>query len=73
MGASGSGKSTLAKLIQAFYQPTDGVIRLDGSDIRTLSANELRAMLGVVPQETLLFSGTVYDNLADGTAHGHVR
>ena len=49
--------------MQAFYQPSDGVIRLDGSDIRTFSANELRSMLGVVPQETTLFSGTVYENL----------
>jgi len=49
--------------VQAFYQPSDGVIRLDGSDIRTFSANELRSMLGVVPQETTLFSGTVYENL----------
>ena len=63
MGASGSGKSTLAKLIQGFYQPTEGRIAIDGHDIRQLAANELRSQLGVVPQETLLFAGSVYDNL----------
>jgi subfamily B ATP-binding cassette protein HlyB/CyaB len=63
MGPSGCGKSTLAKLLQGFYQPTHGQIRIDGIDIRYLSANELRSHFGVVPQETTLFSGTIYDNL----------
>jgi len=63
MGPSGSGKSTLAKLLQGFYQPTDGHIRIDGTDLQNLTANELRHYFGVVPQETVLFSGTVYDNL----------
>ena len=63
MGASGSGKSTLAKLIQGFYLPGEGSIEIDGRDIRQLAANELRSQLGVVPQETLLFAGSVYDNL----------
>lgn len=63
MGPSGCGKSTLAKLLQGFYQPTAGRILVDGVDIRYLSANELRAHFGVVPQETTLFSGTIYDNL----------
>lgn len=63
MGPSGSGKSTLAKLLQGFYQPTSGTLKLDGTDIRHLSANELRQNFGVVPQETILFSGTLYDNL----------
>ena len=71
MGPSGSGKSTLAKLLQAFYQPAEGVIRLDGRDIRHLAANELRCAFGVVPQETVLFSGTLYDNLI--MAHPHAR
>ncbi|HVK54290.1 MAG TPA: peptidase domain-containing ABC transporter, partial [Burkholderiales bacterium] len=63
MGPSGCGKSTLAKLLQGFYQPSDGQIAIDGRDIRHLSANELRSCFGVVPQETVLFSGTIYDNL----------
>jgi subfamily B ATP-binding cassette protein HlyB/CyaB len=63
MGPSGCGKSTLAKLLQGFYQPSAGRILIDGVDIRYLSANELRSHFGVVPQETTLFSGTIYDNL----------
>ena len=63
MGPSGSGKSTLAKLLQGFYQPTEGRIMIDGIDIANLSANELRSHFGVVPQETMLFSGTILDNL----------
>ena len=69
MGPSGCGKSTLAKLMQGFYWPQEGQITLDGREIRHLAANELRATFGVVPQETVLFSGTVYDNLA--MAHPH--
>jgi subfamily B ATP-binding cassette protein HlyB/CyaB len=69
MGPSGCGKSTLAKLLLGFYVPQEGQIRLDGRDIRHLGANELRSVYGVVPQETVLFSGTVYDNLA--MAHPH--
>ncbi|MGA7178060.1 MAG: peptidase domain-containing ABC transporter [Thiobacillaceae bacterium] len=69
MGPSGSGKSTLAKLLQGFYQPNDGTIKLDGNDIRNLSANELRHSFGVVPQETILFSGTLYDNLQLANPH----
>jgi subfamily B ATP-binding cassette protein HlyB/CyaB len=63
VGPSGCGKSTLARLLLAFYLPSDGRILLDGHDTRAVSANELRAAFGVVPQETTLFSGTVYDNL----------
>src|SRR5258706_4790136 len=62
-GPSGCGKSTLAKLMLGFYQPTDGQITIDGRDLRHLSANELRQYFGVVPQETFLFSGTIYENL----------
>ena len=69
MGPSGSGKSTLAKLLQGFYQPSDGRIKLDGTDIQNLSANELRHYFGVVPQETVLFSGTIYDNLLAANPH----
>jgi len=66
MGPSGCGKSTLAKLMLGFYQPTAGNIRIDGIDIRQLAANELRSYFGVVPQETVLFSGTIHANLVSG-------
>lgn len=69
MGPSGSGKSTLTKLLQGFYLPVSGSIRLDGTDVRHLSANGLRQTFGVVPQETVLFSGTVYDNLQMANPH----
>ena len=68
-GPSGCGKSTLAKLLLGFYQPVEGRITLDGTDIRHMGANELRGAFGVVPQETVLFSGSLYDNLI--TAHPH--
>ncbi|MGB5081681.1 MAG: peptidase domain-containing ABC transporter [Burkholderiales bacterium] len=63
VGPSGCGKSTLAKLLLGFYPPTEGRILFDGQDTRYMSANELRAGFGVVPQETTLFSGSVYNNL----------
>ena len=69
MGPSGSGKSTLARLLQGFYQPQEGAILIDGHDLRHLSANELRGHFGVVPQETMLFSGTIYDNLVIANPH----
>ena len=69
MGPSGSGKSTLTKLLLGFYQPNGGTIRMDGNDIRHFSANELRNYFGVVPQETVLFSGTIYDNLLMANPH----
>ncbi len=66
MGPSGTGKSTFAKLLLGFYPPTQGGIRIDGVDIRNLGANELRSWFGVVPQETVLFSGTILANLQAG-------
>jgi subfamily B ATP-binding cassette protein HlyB/CyaB len=69
MGPSGSGKSTLAKLLQGFYQAEEGGIAIDGRDIGYLSANELRQHFGVVPQETMLFSGSIYDNLVLANPH----
>jgi subfamily B ATP-binding cassette protein HlyB/CyaB len=69
MGPSGSGKSTLTKLLQGFYVPSGGIIKIDGNDIRYLSANELRHYFGVVPQETILFSGSIYDNLLMANPH----
>jgi subfamily B ATP-binding cassette protein HlyB/CyaB len=69
MGPSGSGKSTLAKLMQGFYMPSDGRILINGRDARSLAANELRGHFGVVPQETVLFAGTIYDNLILANPH----
>jgi subfamily B ATP-binding cassette protein HlyB/CyaB len=69
MGPSGCGKSTLAKLLQGFYLPQEGRILLGGRDLRHLAANELRRPYGVVPQETVLFSGTVYENLLLANPH----
>lgn len=69
MGPSGCGKSTLAKLMLGFLQPPEGSIKLDGKDIRYMSANELRNVFGVVPQETTLFSGTLYENLTVANPH----
>ena len=71
MGPSGCGKSTLAKLLLGFLQAQEGVIKLDGKDIRYQSANELRNNFGVVPQETMLFSGTIYDNLTLANPHAN--
>ncbi|MEX0958668.1 MAG: peptidase domain-containing ABC transporter [Burkholderiales bacterium] len=68
-GPSGCGKSTLARLLQGFYLPTEGRIRIDGHDTQHLSANELRSQLGVVPQETVLFSGSIYENIVLGNPH----
>ncbi|MGB3935920.1 MAG: peptidase domain-containing ABC transporter [Burkholderiales bacterium] len=68
-GPSGSGKSTLAKLLQGFHAPAAGAVRIDGRDTRQIAANELRLNLGVVPQETRLFAGSLLDNLTAGQPH----
>lgn len=66
VGPSGAGKSTLVSLISRFHDPVEGTIRLDGVDVRELDPRALRAHVGVVPQETLLFSGTIADNVRYG-------
>jgi ATP-binding cassette, subfamily B, putative efflux pump len=63
VGASGSGKSTLANLVPRFYDPDSGAITLDGHDLRDIKLASLRAVIGIVNQETILFSGTVQENL----------
>jgi ATP-binding cassette subfamily B protein len=65
-GPSGAGKSTLAKLLMRFYDPTTGAILLDGTDIRDLTRDSLRANITILQQESLLFSGTARDNIAYG-------
>ncbi len=64
VGASGAGKSTLARLLFRFYDPTAGRILIDGADIRTVTQASLRAAIAVVPQDTVLFNSTLYDNIA---------
>ena len=63
VGRSGSGKTTLSKLILGLYQPTTGSIEIDGKDLTTISLHSLRSQVGVVDQDTFLFSGTVKDNI----------
>jgi ATP-binding cassette subfamily B protein len=64
VGASGAGKSTLARLLFRFYDATGGRIRIDGQDIRGVTQQSLRAVIGIVPQDTVLFNDTLYYNLA---------
>ncbi|HEU0052041.1 MAG TPA: ABC transporter ATP-binding protein [Longimicrobium sp.] len=68
VGPSGAGKSTLADLVPRFHDPTAGRITLDGVDVRDLRLAELRGMLGIVTQETILFHDTVRSNIAYGIA-----
>lgn len=66
VGPSGAGKSTLISLIPRFYDPTAGRVLLDGVDLRRLATRELRAHIGIVPQETQLFSGSIAENIRYG-------
>ena len=68
VGASGAGKSTLVDLIPRFYQPTSGRILLDGVDTKDIELDSLRALTGVVSQDTVLFNDTVFRNIAYGAA-----
>ncbi|MFE4330045.1 ABC transporter ATP-binding protein [Streptomyces sp. NPDC056831] len=67
VGSTGAGKSTLAKLLARFYDPTDGRVLLDGTDLRELAVPELRRGVVMVTQEAFLFSGTVAENIAIGS------
>lgn len=64
VGRSGVGKSTLINLVMRLYDVDEGCIKIDGVDIRKISQSSLRSQIGVVLQETFLFSGTIYDNIA---------
>ena len=68
-GPSGCGKSTLAKILLGLYGDYKGTVRIDGRDIRSMTVNEIRQFFGVVPQETVLFSGTIADNLLNAVPH----
>ena len=66
LGATGSGKSTLVNLIPRFYDPTAGRVMIDGTDIRQMDLAALRGSIGMVPQESVLFTGTIRENLLWG-------
>ena len=66
VGPSGAGKSTVASLLPRFYDVTGGSIVIDGLDIRDVTMESLREQVGIVPQETMLFNGSVYDNILYG-------
>ena len=66
VGPSGAGKSTVASLLPRFYDVTSGSVTIDGLDVRDVTMESLREQVGIVPQETVLFNGTVYDNILYG-------
>jgi ATP-binding cassette subfamily B protein len=66
VGASGSGKSTLVKLLFRFYDPDGGRILIDGQDIRKVSQASLRKAIGIVPQDTVLFNDSIFENVRYG-------
>jgi subfamily B ATP-binding cassette protein MsbA len=67
VGPSGGGKSTLADLLPRFYDPLQGQIKLDGIDIKNIPLTDLRAMMGIVTQESVLFNDSIFNNIAFGT------
>jgi ATP-binding cassette subfamily B protein len=66
VGASGAGKSTISRLLYRFYDATSGRITIDGQDIRDVTQDSLRAAIGIVPQDTVLFNDTIFYNIAYG-------
>jgi ATP-binding cassette subfamily B protein len=68
VGASGAGKTTLVNLLPRFYDPQVGEILIDGIDVQTVTLRSLRRQIGIVPQETILFAGTIAQNIAFGQA-----
>lgn len=68
VGSTGAGKSTVVKLLQRFYDPQSGTVRMGGTDLRELRLEDLRRAVAVVPQQITLFSGTIYENIVYGRA-----
>ncbi|MGY6743749.1 MAG: ABC transporter ATP-binding protein [Cecembia sp.] len=66
VGPSGGGKSTIADLLPRFYDPTEGRLTLDGKDLKEISLQDLRKLMGIVTQESILFNGSVFENIAFG-------
>jgi len=67
IGPIGSGKTTIERLLLGLYEPTNGMVAVDGTDIRQIDPSELRHYIGCVPQDLILFSGTIRDNITLGT------
>ncbi len=66
VGASGAGKSTLADLLPRFYDPNEGSLDIDGQDIKDMKIDDLRSLMGIVNQESILFNDTIFNNIAFG-------
>ena len=66
VGHTGSGKSSIVNLAAKFYLPTEGAVRIDGREIRTLTSHSLHRQMGIVSQQNFLFSGTLLDNIRIG-------
>lgn len=73
VGPSGAGKTTLVNLILRFYDPEEGHILLDGRDIRKIKLHSLRQQIGIVPQETILFNGTIFENILYGNLNATIQ
>ncbi len=69
MGRSGSGKTTMTRLLQRLHADYEGLIKIDGVDVREYDVDHLRRSLGVVLQENFLFSGTIRDNITAAKPH----
>lgn len=72
VGATGAGKSTVLKMLLRFYDAQSGTVRIGGQDARDIRVEELRAAMSIVPQEVVLFSGTIRDNIAYGRPHATI-
>lgn len=73
VGASGAGKTTLVNLLPRFYNPQSGKIMVDGTNIKTVTLSSLRKQIGIVPQEVILFSGTLAQNIAFGQVYYDIK